>query len=166
MTVLTNGINGIAFAWSQVVDLLATVQAAGFDPNAVIANPRAIKSAALLVDTIGQPLVAPALAADVPIPPTLQVPTNLTVGSSTDTAELYAGQWDELVIGFRPQVGLEIDRIAGPSGMIGLKQSQERYIDTMEVGVLCFLRADVAVLHTGALAVSTGSGPDAGQKPS
>ena len=53
VTTLTNGAAGTAFGWAQVVNLVAAVQAAGFDPTAIIANPRAVKSAALLADTTG-----------------------------------------------------------------------------------------------------------------
>lgn len=63
------------------------------------------------------------------------------------------------MIGFRPQVQISVQRTGGPEGMIGVKASQERYIDSMQVGVLAFLRADIALLHPEAFAVSTGIRP-------
>lgn len=159
VTTLTNGVAGTAFGWAQVVNLLAAVQANGFDPTAIITNPRTVKSAALLADTTNQPLVAPALATSVPMLLTRQVPITLTVGASSDCSELYAGQWDQLVVGFRPQVSIAVQRSGGPAGMVGVKASQERYIDTMQIGLLSFLRADIALLHGEAFAVSTGIRP-------
>ena len=63
------------------------------------------------------------------------------------------------MIGFRPQVQIAVQGRGGPEGMIGVKASQERYIDTMQVGLLAFLRADIQLLHGEAFAVSTGIRP-------
>lgn len=160
VTLIANGANGTAFGYDQLVNLVSTVQAAGFDPNAVITNPRLLKSAALLKDTTNQPLVAPQLVTAVPILPSKQVPITLTTGTNTDTSEAYAGQWDQLLIGFRPALGISIDKAAGGYGVpINVKSSSERYIDTMQVGILVFLRADIQLAHPEAFAVSTGIRP-------
>lgn len=154
---ITNGANGATMTYGMLVNALATVQAAGFDPNASILNSRARKTLAGLIDTTNQPLRPPEFLDGHPLLVTNQVPITITTGTNTDTSEIYTGQWDQLLIGFRPQVEISVTRSgAGPAGMVALKSSSERYIDQMQIGILCWLRADIQVAHPQAFAVTTG----------
>ncbi len=160
VTTITNGANGTAMTWDMLIAAMAAVQAAGFDPNASILAPRATKSLALTKEaTTNAYLAAPPYVAGHELLVTNQIPINLTTGTSSDTSEIYTGQWDQLLIGFRPQVSIQVQQTGGQDGMVGVKTSQERYIDSMQIGVLAFLRADVQVLHGEAFAVSTGVRP-------
>ncbi|MDQ2983525.1 MAG: phage major capsid protein [Actinomycetota bacterium] len=159
VTTLTNGANGTAMSYSMLIAASAAVQAANFSPNASILAPRATKSLAGLLDLQNRFMTPPPYLDGHSLLVTSQIPINLTTGTSTDTSEIYTGQWDQLLIGFRPQVSIQIEASGGPGGMIGLKSSQERYVDTMQVGILAFLRADVQVQHGEAFALNTGVRP-------
>jgi len=156
---LTNGANGAAFTYTSLVNAVSTVQAAGFNPNATILAPRATKSLALIADTTGQPLQAPPYLSGHDLLVTNQIPINLTTGTSTDTSEAYTGQWDQLLIGFRPVVSISVQKVDGPAGMVGVKLSDQAYMSTMQVAILAFLRADIQVMHPEAFAVTTGLRP-------
>lgn len=43
--------------------------------------------------------------------------------------------------------------------MIGVKSSQERYIENMQVALLAFLRADIQLAHPEGFVVTTGVRP-------
>lgn len=160
VTTVTNGTNGTAFSWDQPVAVVAAVEANGFDAGAIIASPRALKSAAALKDSTGRYLDPPAyLEPDNQVLVTNQIGTTYTTGTSTDTSEMYCGEWPQLLIGFRPQIGISLQASGGPSGMVGVKASDSAYMSQMSVAILAFLRADVAVTHPEAFAVATGVRP-------
>jgi HK97 family phage major capsid protein len=149
VTTITNGANGTAFAMAMLTAALSAVRDANFSADACsfIFASRTQKSLDGLVDSTGQPLRQPESVGAVPKLTSNQIPVNLTVGSSTDCSEIYCGKWDELVIGMRPTIGLRV------------KVLEERYADTLQVGLLAWLRADVQLLHPAAFAVSTGIRP-------
>ncbi len=72
---------------------------------------------------------------------TTQVPTNLTTGLSTDTSEVYTGDFRQLFIGVRTT--LQITALV------------ERYADVGEVGLLAWYRGDVQVARAEAFEVLT-----------
>lgn len=159
VSILTNGANGAVATFDMVVAAVSDVESRGFDVNAVISNARLAKSLAGLKDTTGQYLAPPAYIRDTPILDTAQVPINLTVGTSTDTSEIYAGAWSNLLLGVRPEFGVAVQRSGGPGGAIALKRSEERYIESMQVVFLCFARVDVQLAHPEAFTVNTGIRP-------
>jgi HK97 family phage major capsid protein len=138
------GANGAAATnHDLLVDAAQTVAASNFEPTAGIASPRFATSLAKLKDSTGQPLRAPdglprILASN-------QVPTNLTTGTSTDTSEVYIGDWTQLWVGLRTT--------------FTLLPLRERYIDSAQFGFFAFLRADVAVVRPQAFNVLTGVRP-------
>ncbi|MFF0501621.1 phage major capsid protein [Nocardia aobensis] len=140
----TNGtsVNSAGMGYDFLLDAVNVVRSANFEPTAIIAAPRALTSLGKLKDTQGNYLTAPSLPL---ILPTKQVPINLTVGTSTDTSEIYTGQWNQLAIGLRTSFTLEVLR--------------ERYADNYQVAFLASLRADVGVLHPAAFTVDTGVRP-------
>ena len=75
--------------------------------------------------------------------PTKQVPINLTVGTSTDTSEVYTAQWDQLLIGVRTQLNVQFLR--------------ERFlVDNLQYAFLAYMRCDVQLAQPAAFVVDTG----------
>lgn len=73
---------------------------------------------------------------------TNQVPVNLTFGTSTDTSEVYTGDWDKLLIGMRTELSIRF--------------LQERFIDNLQYAFLAHPRADVQLAQPAAFVVDTG----------
>lgn len=139
------GANGAApTSYLALTDAAAAVQANGFTPNAAIISPRSNKEYGTFVDSVGQPLQRPPLLDGLTLLVSQNVPETLTVGTSTDTSEAYTAQWDQLLIGVRPEIGVRIVR------------SNERYIDQLQTALVAYVRADVAVAHASAFCVTTG----------
>ncbi|MGW5141687.1 phage major capsid protein [Nocardia beijingensis] len=144
VTVTSHGANGAALnTYDWFLDAIGVVRAANYEPTAVILAPRSITSLSKLKDSQGAYLAPPAGLP--PILPTKQVPTNLTVGTSNDTSEIYVGQWDMLALGIRTSFSLEV--------------LTERWVDNLQVGFLASLRADVAVLQPAAFTIDVGIRP-------
>lgn len=140
------GANGAAPAnYDVLVDLAATVQAANLEPNAAIYASRTAQGFSKLKDTTSQPLARPPMLASITEYSSNQIPITLTAGTSTDTSEVYVGQWDELLIGVRPQIGVRFVR--------------EASADTLQWKITAYLRADVQLRHPAAFAVATGIRP-------
>ncbi|MDI9936587.1 phage major capsid protein [Rhodococcus sp. IEGM 1351] len=140
ITTTTHGANGAAVTYDFLLDAAGTVLANGYMPSAHVVAPRSLVSLAKAKDSQGNYLTAP--AGLLPILPTRQVPVNNTVGTSTDTSEVYTGQWNMLAIGIR--TGFEIRFL------------QERYADNNQVAFLATMRADVQLLQPAAFVVDTG----------
>jgi hypothetical protein len=66
------------------------------------------------------------------------------IGGSSDCSEAYIGKWDELLIGMRTSVRMEVSRVSGDS------------FKRMQVQVRAYLRGDVAVTHGEAFQVILG----------
>ena len=128
-----------------LVKILAGVRRDNFDPNAVLYSARTEETLALLKATDNQPLQRPRMLDEVDELPTTQIPDNLTVGTSTDTSEAYAAQWNELLIGVRPSIGVRFVR--------------EEKADTLQYRITAFLRADIQLAHPAAFAVQPGIRP-------
>ncbi|WP_156517530.1 phage major capsid protein [Rhodococcus sp. LB1] len=141
VTLTAHGVAGTAVGnYDWLLDSAGTVFGNNFTPNAHITAPRTVTSLQKLKDLQGNYLTAP--QGILPILPTKQVPTNLTVGASNDCTEVYTAQWNLLGIGIR--TGFEIRFLT------------ERYADNQQVAFLAHLRADVQVLQPGAFVVDTG----------
>lgn len=136
--------DGDAPTWETLVDGVAAVKGNNFDPNAQIMSIRTERDLGTQREngTTGPYLAAPPYLDGIDRYSSKQVPTNLTQGVSTTATEVYTGQWSELLIGMRTN--------------FSVRPLNELYADTGEYGVLCYLRADVAVAHGGAFAVNQG----------
>ena len=143
VTVTSHGANGTAMSYDFLLDAMANVRGNNFEPTAAIVAPRTLNSLSKAKDSQGRYLDAP--VGLIPLLPSKQVPINNTVGTNTDTSELYVAQWDQLYIGIR----------AGFS----LKLLTERYADQGAVGFLANMRVDVAVAQPGAFSVDVGVRP-------
>jgi HK97 family phage major capsid protein len=142
ITTTTHGANGANITnYDWFLDAAGAVAAANYSANAHIVAPRTVTSLSKLKEAMTNAYLAPP-AALLPILPTKQIPINLTVGTSTDTSEIYTAQWNQLAIGLR--TGFE------------LRMLSERYADNQQVAFLAHLRADVQVLQPTAFVVDTG----------
>lgn len=111
-------------------------------PKAAIMSPREDETIALFADTTGQPLRRPEALADWSFHTTSQIPTNLTVGASTDCSEIYIGDFSLFTFFMREGVSVQV--------------LKELYAGTGEIGFLCHTRVDVAAMYPKAFAVITG----------
>jgi HK97 family phage major capsid protein len=131
-----------------LLDGIQTLAAANFEADGFIKSPRTARTLAGLKDTTGRYLDPPSSYKDVPPYSTQQIPSNLTVGTSAGVCSgVFVGSWANLLIGFRPSMQLRV------------KTLQERYADTMQVGLLVWLRADVQLAHGAAFNVISGIKP-------
>lgn len=111
-------------------------------PNAAIMSPREDESVALFADTTGQPLRRPDALANWNFLTSSQIPTDLTVGASTDCSEMYVGDFSLFTFFIREGVSVQL--------------LKELYAETGEVGFVCHTRVDVAAMYAKAFAVITG----------
>jgi HK97 family phage major capsid protein len=141
VTLTSHGANGTAITnYDWFLDAAGVVLANGFTPNASITAPRTATSLSKLKDTANAYLAPPATL--LPILPTSQVPINLTVGTSTDSSEIYTGAWSNCWIGIRTGFTLRF--------------LQERYSDNGQYAFLASLRADVQLAQPSAFVVDLG----------
>lgn len=147
VTLTAHGANGTQIAtlgYDMLVSAEGTVAAKNHTPNGTVLAPAVetgLRKARAATD--GQYLIPP--AGLVSRYQTNQVPTNLTVGTSTDCSEVYTGDWSQLLIGLR----------TGPMTF----QLVERYADMGQLAFIVWLRADVQLAHPEAFAVDTGVRP-------
>jgi HK97 family phage major capsid protein len=123
-----------ALGYDDLNAAAVTVRAWNHEPNATILSAQAEGILASLADTSGQPLQAPP-----GLPPRLV--TNL-VDAATTAGDVFTGQWDQLVIGVRPQLGVRIERV------------NARLAEDFAVEVVCWQRADVGLQDPKAFAVN------------
>ena len=110
VTITTHGANGANITnYDWLLDAAGVVLANNFDPTAHIVAPRTVTSLAKLKEATTNAYMTPPPSL-LPRLPTKQVPINLTVGTSTDTSEIYTAQWDQLMVGIRTQFNLQFLR--------------------------------------------------------
>ncbi|MGH3993742.1 MAG: phage major capsid protein, partial [Pseudonocardiaceae bacterium] len=142
VTLTDHGANGAAITnYDWWLDAIGTVRNQNFEPTAHIQAPRSATSLSKLKESSTLAYLAPPAGLS-PMLPTKQIPTNLTVGTSTDCSEVYTGQWDQLMIGMRTDFRL-----------LFLNQ---RYLDNLQYAFLAYLRADVQLAHGEAFVVDRG----------
>lgn len=141
---VTNGANGASLTnYARLLYAARVIKEANAPtPNAVITSIREEEKFANFADTTGQPLRRPDAIAGWKFVTTSQIPTNLTVGTSTDCSEMYVGDFSQFVYFMRE--GVSIQRL------------NELYAATGEVGFVCHARVDVAALHPSAFSIITG----------
>jgi HK97 family phage major capsid protein len=145
VTITTHGANGAAITnYDFWLDAVGTVRNNNHEPNAQIQAPRSATSLSKLKEaTTNAYMTPPAALADIPRLNSKQIPTNLTVGTSTDCSEIYTAQWDQLWIGMRTEFNLQFMREAFLA-------------DNLQYGFVAYLRADVQLAHPAAFVVDTG----------
>lgn len=143
---VTNGANGASIATTAYANFVSALQsllaADAPQPTAAIMAPRSLTTLAGLLDTTNQPRRAPPVIEQWQFAATSQIPTNLTVGTSTDCSEIYVGDFRLFNIMLRENVSIQL--------------LKERFADTGQIGFVAHVRADFSVLYPAAFAVVTG----------
>jgi len=140
------GANGATpVSYDFVVDAAGRLADANETPTGVIYSGRTARSLSKLKDTLGQPIELPDYIASLPRYSTNQVGNGLTVGTSTDTSDVFVADWSQLLVGVRTE--LQISVLA------------ERYADYGQVGFVAWMRSDIAVARAKAFDVTTGVRP-------
>jgi HK97 family phage major capsid protein len=140
--VAANG--GPLASWDWLIDAITAIRGAGWEPTGAIFSPRTEGSLAKLREsgTTGPYLQMPPALTDFPRRSTMQVPNNLTQGSSNVTSDAFVAAWSTVLIGTRVPLRIRV--------------LEERYADTGQVAFLADLRGDVAVAQPAAIQVLTG----------
>ncbi|HWF31128.1 MAG TPA: phage major capsid protein [Solirubrobacteraceae bacterium] len=138
----TNG--GKLTNWAALIAAVGALKGRNIMPTGIIESSRTAETLAGLTDTLGQPLMAPSYVSDIPVYETNQVPNNTKQGTSNAASEIYLGRWSDLLIGVRPSIGIR------------LRQLNERFADNLQIGLIAWLRADIAVAHPQSFNVITG----------
>lgn len=143
VTQTSMGANGAALtSYDTLVDAVGRIEDANEEATGIIYAGRTARALSKLKDTTNQPLSVPEYIAEVPRYSTKQVPTNLTVGTSTDTSDIFTADWRQLLIGVRTQLQVRV--------------LKERYADNGQAGFIAWWRGDVAVARTSAFDIVTG----------
>lgn len=145
VTIQSLGANGATPENANLMAALSTLLGANREPNGIVYSPRTAQTFAGKMDSTGQPLRQPEPVAALAKFVTNQLPNNLTVGTSTDTSEIYLAQWGDVLVGIR--LGVQL-RLLG-----------ERYADAGQIAWRVFLRADVQLAHPESAVVITGVRP-------
>jgi HK97 family phage major capsid protein len=140
------GTNGAALTnHDRLVDLVSGVLSANYTPTGIVAAPRTEAALAKLKDTNNQYLRQPSYLESVRRYQTSAVRINETQGTATNASTVFCGDWTQVAVGIRSEFTL-----------IPLR---ERYMDSGEVGLVGWLRADVAVLRPEAFQLLVGVTP-------
>ncbi|MDO8774290.1 MAG: phage major capsid protein [Burkholderiaceae bacterium] len=141
---VTNGAAGAVLAGygNLFSGVQASLQADAGMPTAAIMAPRSLVKLGALVDTTGQPLMVPTMLKDVQLLSSSQIPVNLTVGASPDCSEIYLGDFSKMIFGMRESLNIQL--------------LEEHYALNGQIGFLCHVRMDVAVLYPKAFTLVTG----------
>ncbi len=136
------GANGATPTYDSLIDSVFRVRGANHEPSAQIMANRTGQTFAKAKDSTGQYLTPPAALDGIPRLTTVQVPTNLTVGTSTDTSDVFTANWSELLVGVRTRLEITVLR--------------ERSMDVGAYELLAWWRGDIAVARPAAFDVVTG----------
>lgn len=123
-------------AWREIVSDNAPA------PTAAIMHPRDMATFAGLNDAQGQPLRKPELLNSIAMYQTSQIPTNLTVGTSTNCSEIYVGDFSQFYFFMREVLTIQLAR--------------EVEANTGAVVFYCHSRVDAAAMYAQAFGVITG----------
>lgn len=144
---VSNGANGAALTGyaNFFTGLQSVLQVNGPMPTAAIMSPRSLVKLGGLVDSTGQPLRVPSMLEKLQMLSTPQIPDTLTTGTSTDTSQIFLGDFTKLVFGMREKISIaKLDQAFATAG---------------QVGFLCHVRADVMVTYPKAFALVSGVRP-------
>lgn len=144
ITALGTGSGAVLSSWDTIVDAVSVVRAQNIEPSAILWSSRTQQSIDKLKTSLGNYIEPPSSIAEISRLTTNQIPTNLTVGSSSDCSEVYVGRWSDVLVGLRTDMRFNV------------RVLNERYIDNLQYGLLVYLRADVQLAHPKAFNVLTG----------
>jgi HK97 family phage major capsid protein len=130
------GTNGAAVTnYDPILEAINVMQTANVykNPTAAVMAPRTFKEFAEAKTSTNQYLARPASIANLPFYATTSIPVNETQGTSNAASSIYVADYSQCIIGMRANIRLQ--------ALI------ERYADFLQVGLLAFIRADVALAH-------------------
>lgn len=133
------GTNGaVATNYDPILEAIALMQTANVykDPTAVVMAPRSAKEFAESKTSTNQYLARPDSIAQLPFLVTTSIPVNETQGTSNAASSAYVGDYSQCIIGMRANIRLQA--------------LVERYADFLQVGLIAYIRADVALAHAPA----------------
>jgi len=144
ITKVSLGANGAQLTdYGKVIDGVAAVRTANYDPTAYVTAERTAATLANLKATAnGQYLTPPAYLDGVKHVRSGNVLVNLTQGTATNASDLITGDFRMLGIGIRHAFEVRILR--------------ERYAETGQVAFIGYLRADVQPFRTDAFHITNG----------
>ena len=150
VTLTVLGTNGYSLVdWSKFSQGISTLMQANVEgPYGAIYSARTAGELDRLVDTLGQPLRQPDLVTKMAKFASNQVGNAFTVGTATTTSDVFIGQWDQCLIGYRNSMTMEISREAADSTGSAFTNAQ--------VWIRAYLRADVQLAHPQAFNVLEG----------
>jgi HK97 family phage major capsid protein len=111
--------------------------------SAYIMHPRDEGSFVDLLDSNGQPLMAPSAISAIPMLTTTQIPVD--GGAGNDESTIIAGNFSHLLVGIRSNIQVELFK--GP-----------KYISNLQYTMVAHMRADIAVEDPKAFYTLTGVG--------
>jgi HK97 family phage major capsid protein len=127
-------------SYDLLIDAIGAVRAANHEPTAIIESAAVATTLSKMKATDNQPLQPPAGYSDIPT-----LVTNLAAtGGATVAGDAFVAEWPLLVIGVRPQIGIQIRTVEA-----GLA-------DDFSVSIVAWLRADVGLQDPAGVAVVTG----------
>jgi HK97 family phage major capsid protein len=138
---------GASPTWDDLIDGAHLLRNANVEPTAILWAPRTAQTMGKKKDQQDRYLEPPAALDGIARLSTNQIPTNLTVGASTDCSEVYIARWSDVLVGIRTDLRLQV------------RQLTERFIDELAYGLICHLRADVQLAHVESAAVLSGVRP-------
>ena len=131
----TSALAGVLANYAPLVSARTGILTANAGPvSAMIMHPRDEGTLAGLVDSTGQPLMAPTQLSQIPMLTTTAIPTD--GGAGSDESTIFAGNFEHLMIGLRSSIRIELLR--------------ERFAENLQYGFLAHMRADIAIQHAGA----------------
>ena len=109
------GTNGLAITnYDPVISAVQVIaDANGGDPEFAVMAPRTWAAIAKLKDSQNQPLQRPSQIDNVRFLQTTQIPVDDTHGTATDASAIYVGGFQEVFLGVRNQIRVEVSREAG-----------------------------------------------------
>lgn len=115
-------------------------------PTAYLMAPREWETLAVLKDSQNRYLDRPQALDDIPFLETTNIPTDEEHGSADNASRIVTGNWNDLVIGLRSEMRIELLR--------------ERYADSYQFGFLCHMRVDALPARNESFAQITGIIPE------
>jgi HK97 family phage major capsid protein len=144
VTLFAIGANGGAITHDMLIDRYGDVTGANAQPNALIWTPRTATGVAKFKEaTTNAYMPIPEPVASLAKFQTTVIPTNLTKGTGTTLTEVYIGDFRQLLVGMRMQ--------------LGIRPLLDRYADTGEYAFSAWMRADIQLEHGPAFSVITDS---------
>jgi len=133
------GTNGAQITtYAPMLDALKANRTANAEePTAMILHPRTARTIDGLVDTTGQPLRAPKALETIPQMITTSMPITQVQGSSGAVcSSIIAGDFTQMMLGVRTNIKIALLR--------------ETFMGNLQVGFVCYMRADVQLSQPGA----------------